>query len=564
MNTESLLGLAFTQFWQSSLVILLAGFVAWTFFRRRPHWTYALWTLALIKCMTPPVWSSPTGLFSWAAFERTHQTAPELELTMRKVAGPDSLEQPASAIDLHGNMKRGRLSHSPDGHTTVSPVVEASPHAPIVSLPRAIVVAWGLGTATVLLVYGFKIWAMQRSLRRTAQPLAPKLSDLVDRLRARVGTSRQVRLVVSDGPWGPALVGIFRPQLVLPAVLVRERTHDDLTPLVAHELVHLRRGDHLVAVCQLAAQAVWWFHPLVWWLNREMNRSREMSCDEEVLAALDCEPTIYVQALIDIVRLRRQLRGALFSPGMRPVHVTSARLHHLLARGVRFHHRTPAACWPTVALVALMLLPGAGLALSIREPVAKKTYYIDLEPYENRKLDDNQGRGFEGNSLAQLPRGEQTLGGIKFRIGPGLIQLGSKVLGTLPASMDGIKVKERFSKLHILHATCFGISNIGDGTEIGHYLVHYEDQSSERIPIVYGEDVCDWLNTERAKEPSKAKVAWQGNNDFAKSRGCHLRLYASTWTNPKPDERVMRIDFVGHKDQTQAAPVCLAMTAVQE
>jgi hypothetical protein len=94
--------------------------------------------------------------------------------------------------------------------------------------------------------------------------------------------------------------------------------------------------------------------------------------------------------------------------------------------------------------------------------------------------------------------------------------------------------------------------------------VHYEDQSTERIPIIYGENVYDWFCAQGAKEPSKAKVAWQGENDFAKSRGCQLRLYASTWTNPKPDQRVMRIDFVGRKDQTQAAPICLAMTAVQE
>ena len=202
----------------------------------------------------------------------------------------------------------------------------------------------------------------------------------------------------------------------------------------------------------------------------------------------------------------------------------------------------------------------------------EKSIFIDLEPYENRKLDDNQGRGFDGNGLGELPRGEQTLGGIKFMIGPGLIQLGSKTLTKLPGHMEGIKVKRRFSKLQILHATCFGGGpnevgsewRIDDGTEIGHYLVHYEDQSTERIPIVYGEDVCDWFYEDGEKEPSKAKVVWTGDNEFATSVGSHLRIYGSTWTNPKPDQRVMRIDFVGRKDETHGAPVCLAMTAIQE
>jgi hypothetical protein len=166
----------------------------------------------------------------------------------------------------------------------------------------------------------------------------------------------------------------------------------------------------------------------------------------------------------------------------------------------------------------------------------EKTIFIDLEPYENRKLDDNQGRGFDGNGLGGLPRGEQTLGGFKFKIGPGLIQLGSKTLTTLPANMDGIKVKKRFSKLNILHATCFGGGpneegsewHFDDGTVLGHYLVHYEDQTTERIPIVYGEDVCDWFYVDGEKEPSKAKVVWKGDNDFATSVGSHLRIYATT------------------------------------
>ena len=62
----------------------------------------------------------------------------------------------------------------------------------------------------------------------------------------------------------------------------------------------------------------------------------------------------------------------------------------------------------------------------------------------------------QGNGLGALPRGKQTLGGMEFKVGPGLIQLGSKTLNTLPANMDGIQVKQKFAKLNILHATCFG------------------------------------------------------------------------------------------------------------
>jgi hypothetical protein len=203
---------------------------------------------------------------------------------------------------------------------------------------------------------------------------------------------------------------------------------------------------------------------------------------------------------------------------------------------------------------------------------AEKLHYIDLQPQANRKLTDNQGRGLDGNSLSSLPTGEQKLGDSKFEIGPKLIQLGSQVLDTLPEKVEGITVKKKFSKLVILQATCFGGGpnpvdsewRIKDGTVLGHYVVHYKDKSTERIPIVYGEDVCDWFYEDGEKEPTRAKVVWKGDNEFATGVDCHLRLYATTWTNPKPDVKIMRIDYVGRKSETPGAPVCLAMTAIKE
>ncbi|HEY2840636.1 MAG TPA: hypothetical protein VGJ26_15880 [Pirellulales bacterium] len=224
-------------------------------------------------------------------------------------------------------------------------------------------------------------------------------------------------------------------------------------------------------------------------------------------------------------------------------------------------------CTKTLGLMLLAITAFSGVAIS-----AEKVHYIDLQPQANRKLTDNQGRGFPGNSLASLPTGEQKLGDSKFQIGPGLIQLGSQVLEKQPAEVKDIKVGKKFTKLVILQAVCFGGGpntegsewHIKDGTVLGHYLVHYKDKSTEKIPIVYGEDVRDWFYEDGEKEPSKAKVVWKGDNEIAASVGCHLRLYAATWINPKPDVKVTRIDFVALKGDTPGAPVCLAMTAIKE
>src|SRR5205823_6181546 len=101
---------------------------------------------------------------------------------------------------------------------------------------------------------------------------------------------------------------------------------------------------------------------------------------------------------------------------------------------------------------------------------------------------------------------------------------------------------------------------VEDDTPIGEYRVHYEDGTNAVIPIVYGKDVRDWFYVEDEKEPSRGKVAWQGNNGRAPQVGARIRLYLSTWENPSPGKKVTTIDYSSRKDQTVAAPFCIAMT----
>src|SRR5262245_44039612 len=187
-------------------------------------------------------------------------------------------------------------------------------------------------------------------------------------------------------------------------------------------------------------------------------------------------------------------------------------------------------------LVAAMLGWVLGAAPA---PDDKKLFPVDLQPQANRKLTDNQGSGTEGNHLKELPTGEQTFGGIRFKVGDGLIQLGSKLMDTMPDKVEGIQVGRRCAKLHILHATCFGGGPnveggpgfVPDETTIGEYRVNCEDKSSEAIPIVYGKDVRDWWHVPGEKDVSRGRVVWVGDNDFAKQVNARIRLYLTTWEN---------------------------------
>lgn len=215
------------------------------------------------------------------------------------------------------------------------------------------------------------------------------------------------------------------------------------------------------------------------------------------------------------------------------------------------------------------LLLAAGMCVAITISVAwavplpsslKGFTYINLQPKANHKLKDQfHDNAFTNNNLGSLPLGTQKFEGVPFKIEEKFIQLCGQRLKTRPAQVEGIKVDKKFAKLHILHATGWFVP---DDTLIGEYTVHYEDKTKETIPIVFGKDVRDWWFYENTPGVSRGKVAWQGTNEATTGNKAGIRLYLTTWENPKLDKKVVRIDY--SSKNTDAAPFCVAITAEEK
>ena len=81
----------------------------------------------------------------------------------------------------------------------------------------------------------------------------------------------------------PGVVGIWRPRLLLPDGIVERLTPAQLRALIAHERCHIRCRDNLVAALHMVVEAIFWFHPAVWWIESRLVDERERACDEAVL-----------------------------------------------------------------------------------------------------------------------------------------------------------------------------------------------------------------------------------------------------------------------------------------
>jgi uncharacterized protein (TIGR03435 family) len=129
-------------------------------------------------------------------------------------------------------------------------------------------------------------------------------------LRLTIGTIHVQRLrhsaIVKDGQWShsslatPITVGWWKPTVLLPSDWQQWPT-GQLAAVLAHEAEHVRRRDPLFQWLALLNRAIFWFHPLAWWLDRELSGLAEEACDAAVLAK-GHDPREYSQYLLQMAR----------------------------------------------------------------------------------------------------------------------------------------------------------------------------------------------------------------------------------------------------------------------
>ena len=158
--------------------------------------------------------------------------------------------------------------------------LRASPQIHSESSAAAFVLGvWLFGFLGILTCWLWRWHRIKKELR-TAAPFPQGVErQAMLRLRRTVGVGSPIRLAVSSWSWTPGVFGIFNPVLLLPARVSDHLDPGQLEAILAHEMIHIRRRDNLLASLQMLVEAVFWFHPLVWWLGLKLIAERERACD---------------------------------------------------------------------------------------------------------------------------------------------------------------------------------------------------------------------------------------------------------------------------------------------
>ena len=262
--------------WQSTLFASAIALLTLALRNNRAQVRYWLWLAASLKFLIP--FSLLIGLGSHLASPRA-AAAPitRLYFAMEQVGQPFTQQ-------------------------AVPPVPNATPSAILQSLIHllpALLVVWLCGFVVVLFVWCVR-WRRISASVREAEPLRQgREVEVLRRLESAPGMPKHVEIRSSRGSLEPGIFGITRPVLLWPHGITGRLADEHLKSILAHELLHIRRRDNLAAAIHMLVEAVFWFHPLVWWMGTRLVEERERACDEQVLES-GGDRQVYAESILKI------------------------------------------------------------------------------------------------------------------------------------------------------------------------------------------------------------------------------------------------------------------------
>lgn len=246
--------------WQSTLFAVFAWLATLALKNHRANVRFCVWFSASLKFLIPfPLIAALGRSLRW-------DTAPTLPVTSQWPDVVWTLAMPTPhALSGAGNMRA---------------VVSSAVHLESLLWP-----IWACGAALLLARWIFQ-WAQLRAAVRDASPAS---------------IDAPIPVVLASSQFGPGLIGVFRPVLLLPAGITTRLSPQQISLLVTHELCHWRRRDNLTGAIQMLVQALFWFHPFVWWIGSQLIAERERACDEHVVESVR-EPMTYAESILEVCR----------------------------------------------------------------------------------------------------------------------------------------------------------------------------------------------------------------------------------------------------------------------
>ncbi len=247
------------------IVLVLISFTPFLNKRYAAKWKYLIWIFLAVRLLIP---------FSGASGQLVRKAPQEQNQTVSRQKENDT-DNPAGATIPY----RGIVVEIPAQMT--APIQTQAEHNHTgISMLDIVVYIWIMGSLIVLSVHFISYFYYKRQLLKKGR-ITEDVSVIsqAEKLKRELHIRRTVRVMEYYEAESPMIIGFLKPVLVLPD---EHYSPEELFFILKHELVHLKRGDVYLKLLFVAANAVHWFNPLIWMMQKEAMIDMELSCDERV------------------------------------------------------------------------------------------------------------------------------------------------------------------------------------------------------------------------------------------------------------------------------------------
>ncbi len=342
---------------QVSVLVILVACLTFVLRNRSAHVRYLLWLVVLAKCLVPPL---------------VTVSIPQVTLPAVTATADMSFEDVTKTVVLFD----GNRDHT-DG------VIPSSTPVSPTGMNRSWSLVWLWGCVAFLLLALVKACCLTMRLRQQRKPLTPVQQQMAMQLACDLGRSRVPRFWQIDNLSQPFVWGFPCGAIYVPATLWERHNEAHVRCSLAHELMHVMRWDALINALQIMTQAIFWFHPLIWWTNHRLRHERERCCDEAAIALLNTPSEVYGETIIATLASAKQgmrLQSSLAIAG--PLRGIEKRLKSIMKANKRFEHKPN---WVTILMIGCMGLvlvpiawqPVVAAAYEVKESSGTSEYSMD-------------------------------------------------------------------------------------------------------------------------------------------------------------------------------------------
>lgn len=390
---ELFLQIGFTNAIVSAVLALIV--LGLTFVVRNPFIVRGMWLVVLIKLIMPPLISVPLPISI-----PSNETPQEIRLPDRAVNDEpvdDGKRLDSSFHHADENLPGSAMPPVPGMPGNV--VAASQDPTELLSEPTRKAPFWTNGVVSILATFWIassmmwlglfviRIGRFHRMLNRSrVAPADVRLEASRIAKRFGIRTCPSIRFIDAAIPplvW--ALPG--RIQVVLPSKLMNQLGPQQISMILAHELMHVRRRDHWVRWIEVAILTLYWWNPVAWWVSRKLRDIEEVCCDVSVLQHFQDQNFVYGETLVRTVEYLSRLgkSSPVIASSFGKKNATQKRvemiLKNQLSRPVSVYFRR------VLLLIAILILPfSASASTAINDPSG-----ADLEEArESNKTNDGR------------------------------------------------------------------------------------------------------------------------------------------------------------------------------